>query len=132
MSTFQQWLYDRHSEGGPQAIRDAVSSRGVDIREYPEKQMFLLDYNQIEAKDNDYVSDHCRGLVVGYDGTILRRGFKRFYNFGSAGWTDFDFKNSIAFEKADGSLMFVYFCPATNQWEIGTRGTAFAEGNFNK
>jgi hypothetical protein len=58
----------------------------------------------------------------------LRKAFKRFYNFGQAGWNEFDFVNSVVFEKADGSLCFIWWCPSTAQWEIGTRGTPFAEG----
>lgn len=101
---------------------------GVDVRDYPEHQMMLLDYNQIEAKDNHPTSDECRGLLMGYDGSIIRKGFTRFYNLGQAGHDTFDFENSIILSKEDGSLMFVYWCPQTNQWEIGSRGTANAEG----
>ena len=128
LTEFHKFYQECLSTGGPQAVRDMFPQRGVDVRDYPEHQMFLLDYSQITAKDNDPVSDLCRGLLVKYDGTIVRKGFTRFYNFGQAGHTTFDWANSIAYEKADGSLMFVYFCEATNQWEIGTRGTAFAEG----
>jgi hypothetical protein len=125
---FNKFYQELYSKGGPEAVRDGFPLRGVDVRDYPEHQMFLLDYSQITAKDNDPVSDLCRGLLVKYDGTIVRKGFTRFYNFGQAGHDTFDWANSIAYEKADGSLMFVYWCDATNQWEIGTRGTAFAEG----
>lgn len=105
-----------------------LEGRGIDIRDYPSHEMKLLDYNQITASFSDPLSSFCRGLLVDYTGNVIRKGFTRFPNLGQAGYTTFDFENSIAFEKADGSLMFVYFCPPTNQWEIGTRGTAFAEG----
>lgn len=101
---------------------------GVDVRDYPEHKMWLLDYNQIECVKNHPVVNECRGLLMGYDGSIIRKGFNRFYNLGENGQDTFDFENSTVFEKADGSLMFVYFCPPTGRWEIGTRGTAFAEG----
>jgi len=101
---------------------------GVDARDYPEHKMWLLDYNMIECEKNHPVVLECRGLVMGYDGSIIRKGFDRFFNLGENGVDTFDFENSVVFEKADGSLMFVYWCPPTNQWEIGTRGTAFAEG----
>lgn len=107
----------------------ALKDIGVDARDYPEHKMWVLDYNMIECIKDHPVVLECRGLLMGYDGSIIRKGFNRFFNLGECGVSEFDFANSIAFEKADGSLMFVYFCPATNQWEIGTRGTAFAEGD---
>ena len=104
---------------------------GIDMRHYEDLGMVLLDYNQIEAKDNHPVSDECRGLLMGYDGTILRKGFTRFYNYTQAGHDSLDVQNSVIHEKCDGSLMFVYWCEATNRWELGTRGTAFASGSAN-
>ena len=102
---------------------------GVNVRDYPEHEMMLLDYDQIEAIKNHPAVNECRGLIMGYDGQIIRKGFTRFYNLGENGVDQFDFGNSLAFEKADGSLMFVYYCNPTRRWEIGTRGTAFAEGS---
>ena len=107
---------------------DELAKIGVDVRDYPEHKMWLLDYNMIEAVKNHPVVNECRGLVMSYDGEIVRKGFNRFYNLGENGVDDFDFANSTAYEKADGSLCFVYWCEATGHWEIGTRGTAFAEG----
>jgi hypothetical protein len=125
---FNKFYQELYSKGGPEAVRDGFPQIGVDVRDYPDHQMFLLDYNQITATDNHPVSDLCRGLLVKYDGTIVRKGFTRFYNFGQAGHDTFDFANAVVLEKCDGSMCPIYFCPATNKWEIGTRGTAFAEG----
>lgn len=119
---------DAEYEAGLGRFRNEMKLLGIDIKDYPEHSMFLLDYNQIECVKNHPVVNECRGLLMGYDGTIIRKGFGRFYNLGENGVDTFDFQNSIAFEKADGSLMFVYFCVPTGKWEIGTRGTAFAEG----
>jgi hypothetical protein len=109
-----------------------LDALGIDVRDYPDHKMWLLDYNQINAVKNHPVVNECRGLLMSYDGEIVRKGFTRFYNLGENGVDTFDAENCVMFEKADGSLMFVYFCPQTGRWEIGTRGTAFAEGNFNK
>lgn len=106
----------------------ALGELGINVKDYPEHHMVLLDYDQIECVKNHPVVNECRGLLMGYDGSIIRKGFTRFYNLGENGVDTFDFENSIAFEKADGSLTFVYYCPSTDQWELGTRGTAFAEG----
>lgn len=101
---------------------------GIEVKDYPDHKMWLFNYSQIDSIKNHPVVNECRGLLMGYDGKIIRKGFTRFYNLGENGVDTFDFENSIAFEKADGSLMFIYWCSSTNQWEIGTRGTAFAEG----
>jgi len=118
-----------HATDDPNAtFLKALDSIGVCARDYPEHKMWVLDYSQIDSIKNHPVVDECRGLLMDYEGNIIRKGFTRFYNLGENGVDTFDFQNSVTFEKADGSLMFVYFCPPTNKWEIGTRGTAFAEG----
>jgi hypothetical protein len=105
-----------------------LDALGIDVRDYPDHKMWLLDYNQINAVKNHPVVNECRGLLMSYDGEIVRKGFGRFYNLGENGIDTFDAENCVMFEKADGSLMFVYHCLQTGRWEIGTRGTAFAEG----
>lgn len=108
---------------------DVLKSHGVDCRHYEELGIVLLDYNQIEAKDNHPISDLCRGVIYDYDGNIVRKAFTRFYNYTQAGHDNLDVQNSVILEKLDGSLCMIYFCPQTDRWELGTRGTAFAEGN---
>lgn len=109
-------------------FRAELRKRGIDIREYPEQQMLHLDYNQIEVDKFDPIGRECRGMVMSYTGEIFCKSFNRFFNLGECGVDQFDFENSIAFEKADGSLVRIYYLPATGKWEIATRGTAFAEG----
>lgn len=127
-----QKLYHSHvttmSTNGLARFKEALTAVGVDQRDYPEHEMMLLDYDMIECDKNHPVVLECRGLLMGYDGTIIRKGFNRFFNLGENGVDTFDFANSLTFEKADGSLCFIYWCEPTKQWEIGTRGTAFAEG----
>jgi hypothetical protein len=129
MYEVQKLYHDEFAtETNHQFFLDKLKLLGVDTRDYPEHKMWILDYNQIDAIKNHPVVNECRGLLMGYNGEIIRKGFTRFYNLGENGVDTFDFENSIAVEKADGSLMFVYFCGPTQRWEIGTRGTAFAEG----
>jgi len=103
-----QKLYKEHvitmTTNGLESFKSALTAIGVDQRDYPEHQMMLLDYNQIECIKNHPVVNECRGLLIGYDGSIIRKGFDRFYNLGENGEETFDFENAIAFEKADGSL----------------------------
>jgi len=110
-------------------IKSRFTDRGIDVKEYPDHEMVLLNYNQINCKKDDPIAVECRGLLVSYDGTCVRKGFHRFFNLGECDVDDFNFKRSIIKEKMDGSLVLVYWCPSTKKWEIGTRGNAFAEGN---
>ncbi len=52
------------------------------------------------------------------------------FNYGECPdfYADFDINRAHVFEKADGSLIKVYWSPATDRWEISTRSQAFAEG----
>ncbi len=112
-------------EKGWNALKDEL---GISIRDYPEQQLKLLDYSQIDSPKNHPVVLECRGLILDYNVNVVCKSFNRFFNLGENGVNDFDFKNSICYEKADGSLVRIYWCRNTNRWEIATRGTAFAEG----
>ncbi len=101
---------------------------GITIRDYPEYRLKLLDYSQIDSPKNHPVVLECRGLILNYDADVVCKSFNRFFNLGENGVDNFDFKNSICYEKADGSLVRIYYCQNTGRWEIATRGTAFAEG----
>lgn len=115
-------------QGHEEAIRFLSEELAIKVKDYGD--YFLLDYNQIDSpKTNEYVVE-CRGLTVDKNGRILARAFPRFFNWGEAPETTvgFEFSRAKVMEKADGSLIKVYFNPYTGRWEIGTRGTALAEG----
>lgn len=115
-------------QGHEEAIRFLSEDLAIKVKDYGD--YFLLDYNQIDSpKTNEYVIE-CRGLTVDKNGRILARAFPRFFNWGEAPETTvgFEFSRAKVMEKADGSLIKVYFNPYTGRWEIGTRGTALAEG----
>jgi hypothetical protein len=125
-----QKLYNA-AKGDRVVFLEALANIGVEARDYPELKMLLLDYNQIECIKDHPVVIECRGIIMGYDGQVIRKGFNRFFNLGECGVDRFDFENSVTFEKADGSLCFIYWCEPTGRWEMGSRGTAFAEGPAN-
>lgn len=92
---------------------------------------FLLNYSQIESPKNHPITNECRGLILDWELNILRRPFDRFYNYGEADTQNFDFSKSVCMEKADGSLIPVWWNPFEHKWCFGTRGTAFAESECN-
>lgn len=91
-----------------------------------------LNYSQFAGPKTHPVVMECRGLILSYpDAEVVARAFPRFFNLGEAPEItgQCDFHRATFSEKADGSLVMVYFCPQTDRWEISTRGMAFAEGN---
>lgn len=112
-------------EKGWQALKDELF---IEVREY-DHGLRVLNYSMIESPKMHPVVMECRALKLDQDANVVSRAFNRFFNFGEADTQNFDFSNCTVFEKADGSLCPIYFCPQTNRWEISTRGTGFAEAN---
>lgn len=109
---------------------DLKTEFGIKVREYPEDNLVLLDYDQIESPKSHPITIECRSLILNYYGEVVSRSFDRFFNAGECPdfYQDFEFERSVIFEKADGSLIKVYYNPHTDRWEISTRGMAKAEG----
>lgn len=99
----------------------------------PDKSHYfaMLNYNTLhtENKDNEIVRE-CRGLVLEITSSpspfirVVRRGFKRFFNFNEPNLShpddiNFSCKNNIVTEKMDGTLLLMSFY--NNKWHIGTR-----------
>lgn len=98
---------------------------GIQIKEYDD--LVLLDYSQIDSPKSHPVVMECRGLILEKDTwRVVCRSFDRFFNYGECPeHSSFDFDKATFVEKADGSLIRVYWY--NGQWEIATRGTAFAQ-----
>jgi len=104
---------------------------GVKVKEY-EEGLYVFNYSQIESPKTHPVVRQCRGSVLAYGDNgwyYVARTFDRFFNYGEAPdtLTDFDFDRAVVMEKSDGSFLKVFYNPLALRWEIGTRGTAFAE-----
>ena len=88
----------------------------------------VLNYCQIDSPKTDSIVRECRGLILSFpEFEVMARGYDRFYNYGEAPeFTNLvDFSRSVIYEKADGSYISVYH--DNTQWQVATRGTAFAE-----
>ncbi len=113
-------------EKGWQALTDEL---GVIVKEY-DNGLRVLNYNQIESPKNHPVVNECRGLILNENFEVVCRPFTRFFNYGESDTREtFSFADVRVYEKCDGSLVKVYFCNKTERWEIGTRGSAYAEVN---
>lgn len=102
---------------------------GIKTTHYPDNNLHVLNYSQIDSPKTHPIVLECRGLVLDYDLNIIARPFDRFFNLGEAG-TDV-YRDEILkwYQKLDGSFIKVYM--HEGQWYCGTRGTAFAEAEVN-
>lgn len=112
---------------------ESISTQlNIKVTTYTEKGLAVLNYSPKSPKAHAVVLE-CRALILSYpDAQVVARSFDRFFNQNEEGVDDglFDFYDSWCMCKYDGSLILFYYCPQTNQWEIATRGRAFAEGPF--
>lgn len=90
---------------------------------YPE--LVNLNYDQIDAREDDELACLCRGLIVcdygDGDYFIVAHPFPRFFNAGSSHAAPLNWDGSIVFqEKLDGTLCIVYYWKG--DWRVATRG----------
>ena len=109
---------------------------------------FSLNYDQIEAKDDDLIVQECRGLILAtkdghslssqakmvadrlcYDEVcpgetvVLAMGFRRFYNYGQGAAAQIDWNDPglKVQNKEDGTLILLWSNPFENKWFVSTR-----------
>lgn len=102
---------------------------------------FSLNYDQLEAKDADVISQECRGLVLS-SGTalaskavvvgptqVLAYPMHRFFNYGQGAVApvDFEHPDTKFYEKLDGTLCMLYFDPSSPEWCVATRSVPDAD-----
>lgn len=106
---------------------------GIKVKKYEEYGIALLDYDMLASPRHHHIVDECRSLILDlHTFDIISRKFNRFYNVGEVLEYESNFNwNSITVqEKADGSLIGVYYNRNTKMWHISTRGMADASGQW--
>ena len=142
----QEYL-ETHSFG------DLITEHGVYASFSKSGHKFSLNYDQIEAKDTDPLSQECRGLILSAtDGTVLPGIYgpdgktdrlhvvpgptqvlaypmKRFFNHGQGSAAEINWHDPklAVLEKLDGTLCIVYWDPWSNQWCVATRSVSEAD-----
>lgn len=103
----------------------------IKVKEYPEHNLIVLNYNQIDSPNAHPIVMECRSLILDYDFNVVSRSFDRFFNYGEQPQTQehVDWNKAVCYDKIDGSLIKIYF--HNGRWEIATRGMAFAESASN-
>jgi hypothetical protein len=114
-------------ENSLSALTDEFS---IKVRQYPDCNLAVLNYNQINSPKYHPIIRECRGLIIDYEDRVpVARAFPRFFNLNEWQEDPFDFTNIHQIEeKADGSLITVYWW--NGAWNIATRGTAFGEASL--
>jgi hypothetical protein len=147
MLLVQQYL-ETHTFG------DLARDHGVYASFSKSGHKFSLNYDQIEARESDPLSQECRGLVLAaedgksftsqaqqvngrnnYDHVspgktlILAYPMKRFFNHGQGSAAEINWHDPklAVLEKLDGTLCIVYWDPFTNQWCVATRSVPEAD-----
>lgn len=133
---------------------DLAKEHGVYASFSKSAHKWSMNYDQIEAKENDPLSQECRGLILArqdgqsylsqaveingrlnYDHIIpgetkiLAYPMKRFFNHGqgSAASVDWSDPKLAILEKLDGTLCIVYYDPFTTKWCVATRSVSEAD-----
>ncbi len=124
------YLANYLNENGIQAIEEL----GIRVKYYPYEGIYVFNYSQIDSPKTHPVVRDSRGTIMKFYGPhtgwkYIARTFERFFNYGEAPEVldNFIFSRSSVMEKADGSMIKMWFCPDRERWFIGTRGTAYAE-----
>lgn len=131
------WFRDLFGFSNFEQVSHFAQENGIDIRfpyrdehDHPAlKRLMVLDYNQIEAKGSNPISNLCRGLVLDADTfEVVSRPFHRFFNYQEQN-SDLLLLDRMSchtdtiqiFDKLDGSLIKLFYHYPTEQWMIGTR-----------
>lgn len=115
------------NEHGLQSLQDELA---IKVNQW--KDLYVLNYNQIDSPKNHQVTNECRSLVVkeGESGwEVVSRGFDRFFNHGEIDGFEYDITKMIAYEKVDGSLVCLFYY--NGEWLYRTRSMIMPETTVN-
>jgi hypothetical protein len=109
-------------------LQDLKIEHGIDS--YLHNGKIALNYNMIEAKNDDLLACQCRGLILRDSNySIENYVMDRFFNLSETGSAaDIDWNTASFEEKLDGSLISVYVDSYTNKWCSSTRKRPEADG----
>lgn len=126
---------------------DLAKEHGVYASFSSSGHKFSLNYDQIEARESDPLSQECRGLILALsdgrpvfgeslpDGKLNRDNIipgltqvvaypmKRFFNHGQGSAANINWHDSgiSILEKMDGTLTILYFDKVSSEWHVATR-----------
>ena len=112
------------------SLEDLTTEYGIKTNICEALGVVSLNYNQINSDMSLKIPQECRGLILEIGSwDIVSRSFNKFFNLdepqGIIVRNGFNWENSKALVKMDGSLIEMYFYK--DQWNISTRGVANAD-----
>lgn len=108
---------------------DLKEELGINFKrhtEYP--NLVSFKYSQVDSPRNHPIVNECRGLILNEESNwdVVSFPFYRFFNVEEGHAADIDWNTSVVQEKADGSLLIMYYY--NGGWEVTTSGSADASG----
>jgi hypothetical protein len=103
-------------------VEKLKSEKAIKVREYPEYNAMVLNYDMIESTKTDPIVMECRALILSMDSPyrVISRSFTRFFNYTECPrTTEFDFNKAVFWEKMDGSIINVFWL--NGEWTASTR-----------
>lgn len=106
----------------------------VRTQRHPTLPLVIFNYTETAAFERVWnpVTENCRGLIVRpfvdqYEGEIVARPFRKFFNYGEPGSPIIPLDAGVdVYDKMDGSLGILY-PTSPGQWAIATRGSFDSE-----
>jgi hypothetical protein len=113
-------------------LQDLKIEHGV--KSYIHNGKIGLTYDQIEAREQDPLSQQCRGLIL-REGTydIVACPMFRFFNLEQKETAaEIDWSTACFEDKLDGTMCIAYWDLEQDRWCVGTRSRPEADGNIDE
>lgn len=112
-------------------IRDYEKRGLITVKPDESHSLFILNYTNYSKIKNmwDFVTLHCRGLIVDINGNVKYQCLPKFFNLEEHS-SNINFPYHLDYEiqeKYDGSYGVLYFNKTTNDYAIATRGSFNSE-----
>jgi RNA ligase len=106
------------------ALATLIEQHYITERWHPTLPLRVLNYTEKAMYSRNWTPEtvQCRGLIVGADGTIVSRPFRKFWNLGETSAQAVPDEPFAAYEKLDGSLGISYI-DADGLPSLATRGS---------
>jgi hypothetical protein len=126
MSNIRQWI-EKHGDAW---LDDLVAEYKIETSVVGD--LVSLRYNQIESPMHEPIVQECRGMVVHLPSKeILAWPYNKFHNYGDRLAAEIDWSTASVLDKADGSLMILFWNPYVDQWQVASSGNPAAAGQVN-
>jgi RNA ligase len=105
-------------------LDERIASGYVRVQQHPSEPLEIYNYTEKAQYEQawDVATLNCRGLIAHKDGTVVARGFQKFFNYGDPHAGELDATaQAVVVDKMDGSLGIIY--PASDGWAVATRGS---------